>query len=133
MVSSAHVKGRKTADHSRGVVFSLLKCLLGSYILTAVLLMLLAFLLYRFDLTERPVSVAIIIIYVLSTIFAGFLVGKRMQNRKFLWGLCLGIGYFTVLALASLVMGNGSAALGNAFFTTLALCAGGGMLGGMLS
>lgn len=114
-------------------VLFLLKSLLFSYILTTALLLLLAFVLYKMDLSERPVAIAIIVIYVVATFFAGFVTGKKLNNRKFLWGLFMGAAYFVVLALLSLTINQSTDALGNSFFTTLALCAGGGMLGGMLS
>ncbi len=115
------------------IAFFLLKCLLFSYILTAGLLVLLAFVLYKFGLGEGPVAIAIVAIYVLATFFAGFMTGKRMGSRKFLWGLLMGTAYFVVLALVSLVAKGAEEALGESFMTTLLLCAGGGMLGGMFS
>lgn len=114
-------------------VFFLLKTLLFSYILTGILLALLAFLLYRLRLGEKVVSVAIIVIYVVATFFGGFVAGKKLENRRFLWGLIMGAAYFLVLTLVSLVAGRGGIEFGNSFLTTFVLCAGGGMLGGMLS
>lgn len=111
----------------------LVKSLLFSYILTAVLLAVLAFLLYKLGLGEKTVSAAIIAIYVAGTFFGGFVTGKRMGNRRFLWGLLMGTVYFLVLAVVSLAVGKGNIQMGNSFFTTMALCAGGGMLGGMVS
>lgn len=124
---------RDSADSGGIPLFFLLKSLLFSYILTAALLLLLAFVLFKMELAERPVAVAIIVIYVVATFFAGFVAGKKLQNRKFLWGLLMGVAYFVVLALVSLAVKQSPEALSNSFFTTLALCAGGGMLGGMLS
>lgn len=114
-------------------IFFLLKTLLFSYILTGVLLAILAVLLYKFRLGEKAVTLAIIVIYVIGTFFGGFMAGRRLKNRKFLWGLLLGTAYFVVLALVSLAAGGGRIQLGNSFLTTFVLCAGGGMLGGMLS
>lgn len=114
-------------------VIFLLKSLVFSYILTAMLLLLLTFLLYKLGLTETIVSIAIIFIYVISTFFAGFMTGKKMQNRKFLWGLLMGAAYFLVLLLVSLFVNHSAGEFGNSFLTTLALCTGGGMMGGMLS
>ena len=111
----------------------LLKSLLFSYILTGVMLALLAFLLYKLGLGEKTVSVAIIVIYVAATLFGGFVAGKRMGSRKFLWGLLMGSAYFLVLTAVSLCVGGAGIDVGTSFFTTLVLCAGGGMLGGMLS
>ena len=114
-------------------VLFLLKSLLFSYILTAACLLLLAFLLYKFGLTEKIVSIAIIVIYVAATFFAGFVAGRKMQNRKFLWGLLMGGLYFLVLLLVSLLVNGSVGEIGNSFLTTMVLCAAGGMLGGMLS
>lgn len=110
-----------------------LKSLLFSYILTAVLLMLLALLLYKAGIGANIVSIAIIAIYVTATFFAGFLAGKKMQSRKFLWGLVMGGLYFLVLAAISFAINRSVGELGTSFFTTMVLCAGGGMLGGMVS
>ena len=111
----------------------ILKCLLLSYLLTTGLLLLLALLLYRFELTEKVVSVCVIGIYILVTFLAGFLAGKREGSRKFLWGLLLGGLYFLILIVISLTVNQGMGEVGGNFFTVLILCCGSGMLGGMLS
>lgn len=111
----------------------ILKCLLLSYLLTTGLLLLLALLLYRFNLTEKVVSACIVGIYILVTFLAGFLAGKREGNRKFLWGLLLGGLYFLILIVISLIVNQGMGEVAGNFFTVLILCCGSGMLGGMLS
>ena len=68
----------------------LLKNLLISYLLTAGLLLLLSLLLYRFQLSEKVVSVCITGIYILVTFLSGFLSGKHEGTRKVLWGLFMG-------------------------------------------
>ena len=124
----------KQASKTDGVpLLFLLKCLLFAYALTGALLMLLSLLLFKAGLGEKTVSVAIIVIYVSSTFVAGFLAGKKMKNRKFVWGLLEGISYFLILAVISFAAGEDAVTSGNSFFTTLVLCSGGGMLGGMLS
>jgi putative membrane protein (TIGR04086 family) len=114
----------KKEIRSSNILF-LLKCLLFSYILTGGFLLLLALFLYKFQLSEKIVSIAIIVIYVMT--------GKRMGSRKFLWGLAVGLAYFAVMALISLAVNHEFKDLGTHFFTTLSICAAGGMLGGMLS
>lgn len=135
--SVEHMEGRHSGERKQGVggfpVAFFLKSLLFSYILTGALLAILAFALYRFGLGEKVVSIAIIAIYVVATFFAGFVAGKRMESRRFLWGLVMGCAYFLVLAVVSFAAGKGDMQVGSSFFTTLVLCAGGGMLGGMLS
>ncbi len=111
----------------------ILKCLLFAYLLTTGFLLLLALLLYRFGLSEKIVSVCIIAIYIIVTFFAGFLTGKREGNRKFLWGLMMGGLYFLILVIVSLIVNHGLSGISGNFFTVLILCAGSGMLGGMVS
>lgn len=111
---------------------NLLIYLLGAYIVTAVILFLLAFLLFKLSLSEQIVSAGIIITYALSCFLAGFLAGKRMKQKRFLWGLIMGIGYFLVLLILSIAV-NKSFGAASDIVTTFILCAGGGMLGGMLS
>ena len=111
----------------------MLKSLLCAYVITGVLLLILTLLLYKMNLDEGKVSAGIIMIYVISTFVGGFVVGKLSGVRKFVWGLACGILYFALLLLVSLgiyrsLQGNGTNVL-----TTFLLCAGGGMLGGMVS
>ena len=115
-----------------GILF-LMKCLLFSYVLTAGLLLLLALMLYRFSLQEKIVNIGIIVIYIAVTFLAGLLAGKRAGSRKFLWGLCRGTLYFAVLALVSLAVNRSIADVATNFVTVFCLCAGSGMLGGMLA
>ena len=122
---------KKLAFSSR--ITFVLKSLLFSYLLTAGLLLLLSLLLYRFSLSERIVSISITGIYIVVTFLAGFLAGKREGSRKFLWGLMMGCLYFLILALVSLIVNHGMSSLSTSFLTVLVLCAGSGMLGGMLS
>lgn len=79
-----------------------LKALLVSYIVTGVLLLVLAMLLYKFELDEKTVSAGIVAIYVASTLIGGLVLGKMAKVRRFLWGLGLGIAYFALLLLITL-------------------------------
>jgi len=111
----------------------ILKGLLFSYLLTALLILLMALGMYFVGMSEKMVHILIIVIYVVATFFAGFLLGKKMQSRKFLWGLLVGSAYFLVLVMASLVVNGSTQGLSDSVATTLVLCTAGGMLGGMFS
>ena len=114
-------------------IANVLKGLLVSYIVTGVLIMLLAFLLYKFALPERVVGIGIIVIYIFSTFLGGFLLGKNMKVKKYLWGLINGMAYFIVLVIVSLIVNGGFQNTAGDFFLTMILCGGSGMLGGMFS
>ena len=122
---------QKFAFNSR--ITFILKNLLISYLLTAILLLLLSLFLYRFSLSEKIVSMCITGIYIATTFLAGFLAGKKEQTRRFLWGLLMGVLYFILLTIISIVVNQGMAGLGADFFSTLVVCAASGMLGGMIS
>ena len=67
------------------------KALLAAYVVTAVCLLTVAFLLLKLDLSQSNVSVGIIVTYLVSCFLGGFILGKTMERRKFLWGMVLGI------------------------------------------
>lgn len=110
-----------------------LKSLLASYLVTGILLMLLTIALYKFDLNEKAVSAAIVAVYVASTLIGGIIIGKLARTRRFIWGLGLGIGYFALLLLITLGVYHTLKGSGANLITTFILCAGGGMIGGMIS
>lgn len=111
----------------------LLKSLLTGYIITGVLLLILALLLYKLDLGEQKVTMGIIIIYVISTFAGGFIMGKLVGERRFFWGLTLGIVYFALLLAVSIGVNHSLQSNGTNIVTTFLLCAGGGMIGGIVS
>jgi putative membrane protein (TIGR04086 family) len=112
---------------------ALLFDLLGAYIITAISLFVLALLLYRFQITKSVIGVGIILTYLVSCFFAGNRAGKKMKQKRFLWGGIMGMAYFVVLLLISVGVNQSFGAIADSLLTTLILCVGGGMLGGMLS
>ena len=111
----------------------MLKALLVSYIVTALLLMGITMLLYKFELDEKIVSASIVAIYVTSTLIGGIIIGKLVRVKRFLWGMTLGILYFALLLAITLGIYRTLNGDGINLMTTLVLCAGGGMAGGMIS
>ena len=121
---------KKTEGIKLPVLF--LKVLLFSYILTACLLAVLALLLLTLGLGEKAVNGGIIVIYVAATFLTGLIVGKKMEHRKYLWGMLAGLAYFCILFLISVTVSSNEFAPAGSVFTTLILCVCGGMLGGMI-
>ena len=114
-------------------VIQIMKALLASYIVTGILLFILTLLLYKFQWDEQMITAGIIAIYVISTFAGGFILGKLKGTRKFLWGLIMGILYFLLLFLISFGVYRNFDGNGTNVLTTLLLCMGGGMLGGMIA
>lgn len=114
-------------------VMWVLKSLLASYIVTGILLLILTFLVYQFKLDEQIVVGGIVAIYVVSTFIGGMIIGKLTQVKRYLWGLALGTFYFLLLFLISYGVYREFQTNGISTITTVVLCVGGGMLGGMAS
>lgn len=114
-------------------VMWVLKSLLASYIVTGLLLLGLTFLVYQFKLDEQSVVAGIVGIYVASTFVGGLILGKLTKTRRFLWGITMGALYVTLLFLISYGVYREIDTNGLHALTTILLCVGGGMLGGMVS
>ena len=130
---------KKTAEGFTGrsgigqAAVRMLKALLCAYVVTGIMLMLLTVLLYKAGLSEENVNAGIILTYVISTFAGGFVIGKLTGVKRFLWGLQAGILYFALLLLISLGVYHSLQGEAENLLTTFLLCAGGGMLGGMVS
>ena len=95
------------AEGNKKIVLKVLSTLLIMYILTGVALFVLAFLLYKMELTENIVTIGITVIYVVSGLLGGIIIGKRMKTRRFLWGIIMGAAYFLVLLIGSALLNRG--------------------------
>ena len=62
-----------------------------------------------------------------TSLCGGFLMGKRMREQKFLWGMAAGIIYFLLLfGVSLLVKGTGDLQM-TRIFSTLILCGASGL------
>ena len=107
--------------------------LMTMYIITGILLLLLAFLMYKVNLTEPVVNGAIIAIYIIAGFFGGFLIGKKTGVKKYLWGLFMGALYYGVLILVGLILHQGLSGEPVHLLSTMVLCLLSATAGGMIS
>lgn len=122
----------KVIHHSSKAVV-ILRDLLISYIITGLLLLLLAFLMLKLDLSNKVLSGGIIVTYILSNFIGGFLLGKSAEQKRFLWGFSIGALYFVILILISILTSPIAALEGGRILSVLMICIFSGMLGGMVS
>ena len=111
----------------------MVKSLLAAYVVTGILLIILALALYKFELNEGAVTAGVTAVYLISTFTGGLVVGKLAKVRRFLWGIVLGILYFALLLLVTVGIYRTFHGSSTEILVTFALCAGGGMAGGMIS
>ena len=79
---------------NKNIGISILKSLIFSYILTGIILCILAFIMYQTEVSTKVANLGVTFTYVAASVFAGFIIGKQMGKRKFLWGLAVGLLYF---------------------------------------
>ena len=106
----------------------MVKALLAAYVVTGILLIILALALYKFELNEGAVTAGVTAVYLISTFTGGLVVGKLAKVRRF-----LGILYFALLLLVTVGIYRTFHGSSTEILVTFALCAGGGMAGGMIS
>lgn len=116
-----------------GQVLKIMKALLISYVITGFLLLLTAALLYRLELSDGMIRVAVILVYACSCFFGGFAAGRMLRNRRFFWGLLLGSLYFLVMLVLSAAVSRELSGTLVGMSTTWIICAGAGMIGGVAS
>lgn len=109
------------------------KCLLASYIVTGILLLLLAMFLFHLYPDDGVAAVGIVVIYCFGCLLGGFLAGKQFRKRKWLWGLVVGLIYFGCISAVSFFENQTGGGLRLTAIRTLVLCAGCSCIGGMLA
>ncbi|MFU0826351.1 MAG: MFS domain-containing protein [Lachnoclostridium sp.] len=119
--------------HRNSRVVVILKVLLASYIVTGLLLLLLAFLMLKTDVSGLILNGGILFTYIISSFTGGFLLGKNTEHRRFLWGLGMGGLYFVTLVIISVLTNSLMGMNPVRAMTVMAVCLLGGMLGGMIS
>lgn len=121
------------ANNRKNKPLVIISTLLIMYVITGLALLALALLLFKMQLSENVVTIGIMVIYIVSCLIGGLIAGKRIQVRKFLWGVVVGAVYFVILLIGSLLMNRGISSDTVHVATTLVICMAAGMIGGMIS
>lgn len=111
----------------------MMKALLLAYAVTGMMLLFLAFLLYKLGLKESQVNLGIMVIYIVSCLLGGFYMGKKAKVRRFIWGMGLGTGYAALLTAVTFLTEHQTRGDIKEMAIMFFLCILGGALGGMLS
>ena len=118
------------STHRTQIVF-LLKGVLIAFAITSIALLAYALLVTYTNMSESILPTVIAITTLLSVMVAGFDAARGAQNRGWLWGMCAGLLYATVLAIL-MIIAVPSFAVDTRTLTTIAIAIAGGGLGGML-
>ena len=109
------------------------KSLIISYIVTFILLLIFAMIMYYGNVSEKVVGIFVIITYFISSLLGGLSIGKGVEKRRFLWGMILGVLYFGIIMMITLVGRASNEQMDSSKITGFITSCIGGMLGGMIS
>lgn len=114
-------------------VLNIVKILVLSYVLTGILLLLLAFGMLKMNLSGGVVTAGIIAIYILASLGGGYILAHKEQTKRLMWGVAFGLIYFVVLFAISLIINKGVSQDYMSALRALFICMGAGAVGGFLS
>lgn len=115
-----------------GIIGYIIRLLLVGYIISGVILLVLALMMWKGNPAAGIISGGLLFAYLISCFTGGLLLGKKMGVRKYLWGLLFGLLYFAVIFAVSMIVKNITGSVSDNIVTVMLLCIAGGMLGGML-
>lgn len=110
-----------------------LKSLVISYIITLLLLFVIAVLLYKTGLSDMALGIMVVCVYIIATFVGGVLTGRKVRERRFAWGAVYGALYVMTAWIISAALGGYGDGLTLTCAARGAMCVAGGMLGAMLS
>lgn len=127
------MKGIRKNPLGNQTVGHIIKALILSFFVTAMLIVIFAFVMFKLRISEDIIAAAVTFIYIISCALGGFYIGRVMKEKKFMWGFLVGLCYLLVLVVASIIISGGINILSAKGLSLFLLCTGGGTLGGMLA
>lgn len=115
----------------RHKIFSVIRTLLISFIINLIFLCIIAFMMWKLSLSDTQTKNILYVSYFISCLFGGFCFGHIFAQKRIIWGLCFGIGYFLLLLIMFFIFSQTK--LSALAFIVLALCCLGGIAGAFLS
>ncbi len=105
----------------------------AAYFTTIIALLLLAFVMFKFDMNEVTAQFAVTFVYILSSAVGALVIGKQIKKNKYINGAIMGLIYVGIIFAVSLFTGGDGNVLSDNALSTLLLCLCGGLLGGLIS
>ena len=109
------------------------KALLFGIFFTILILLIAALLMYRVDVSIKTAGYILILAYVGAPFLGALYLGKKVRERRYLWGLFVGICYFFLFLVLSLWIGEATQLNWLAELRVLLMALAGGVIGGMIS
>ncbi len=117
---------------NKGKVVKMVQSITVAYVLTAVMLLVLSFIMYKCKVSMTGANSGILATYVLSCLIGGFIFSGCLMQKKYLGGILLGVVYFAIAYVVSAVWNQSIASQMPGMLTAFLICVLSGMLGGMI-
>ena len=72
------------------------KGLILSYLLTIIMLFITAVVVYKVGISDKVLGILVVVIYIVATFAGGFVTGRKVREKRFLWGMVYGLTYISV-------------------------------------
>ena len=105
------------------------KGLILSYLLTIIMLFITAVVVYKVGISDKVLGILVVVIYIVATFAGGFVTGRKVREKRFLWGMVYGLTYISVALTVSVLFTGSGDREGIAVITKCIMCVAGGMLG----
>lgn len=115
------------------IVVTFLKEILLEMMISAVLLACVSFVVLRMTPGVAVTKALILGIYGVSTFVGGYIIGKVMTKKKFIWGAISGIVYFAIIAVVAFIVKGGIDAGTVGIISGFVVSVAAGTAGGMIS
>ena len=115
------------------MVKNIIGAMTRSCIVSFIMLLLCALVLYLGDISNNVVGVMVVLTYFVSTLIGGIYCGKHADKSKYLWGIISGVGYFLLLVALALIGDTGGFVIDVSVIVAAVVSVLGGMIGGMIS
>ena len=109
------------------------KSLIFASVFTLLILLFTALLMYKADISMDTAGYVLMLAYIGAPFLGALYLGKKVVEKRYLWGLIVGVCYFLFFLLFSLAMGGVEQLNWTAEVRVLLMALAGGVLGGMLS
>lgn len=109
----------------------LIKTTLAAYIVTAIMLLVLSYLMYRYELSVNLLNFGLVLTYIIPNFISGFISGRMMKEKRLVWGIISGIIYMMFFAAVNILFGE--SVLTGSFLLIFTVAIMGAALGGIVS
>lgn len=117
---------------AKGKLLKMLKSVVVAYIITAIVLLILSFIMYKVKMSLNVANGGILFTYIISCFLGGFLFSGALESKRYLGGGLLGVVYFFVTYCISAAWNQSLTAQMPGMLTAFLVCVFAGMLGGMI-